>query len=266
MTSHDSNSREDAEFDLFLKREGGLAQRLRSLEQPEPSAELDAAILAKTESALEKSARLSRGASNDPVVPGATNVPPSFLRRWQIPMGLAASVAVAVLVTLQWQGQTGMDAPLQIAQAPRAQEPVTEPAPVAGSASSGSVDAELPPVAKAVTRDPKKQSRTAPSIAPPVMIAQADIPSEEMREVRSSAPAAAPTSAPVPAAAPPHPGDQAEAGAKHPPKPWLALIEELLKADLRRDAQEEWKQFQKSYPRYPVPQKLKKELDRLSEK
>ncbi len=80
----------------------------------------------------------------------------------------------------------------------------------------------------------------------------------------SPAPAA---TAVAPRTAAPRAGQsQTEPGAKHPAKPWLALIEELLKADLRRDALDEWKQFRKSYPRYDVPEKLKKELDRLAEK
>lgn len=301
MTSHDNNAHDDAEFDLFLKRESKLAQLLQSLEQPVPSAMLDAAILAKAESELARSSRLSRGASNDPVVPGASHVPPSFLGRWRMPMGLAASVVVGVIAVLLWQGQAGKEMPVQLAQAPQAQEPqmrepqaqapLIEQAPVAKPAPNARADADRPAAADTAPRAATKQSRAEPSPVPPVVIAQANIPDEEERILRSPAPeptapaaasapaqvaAAAPPAAaaapPAPAAAPPAAAsppqrtDQAEAGAKHPPKPWLALIEELLKADLRRDAQEEWKQFQKSYPRYPVPEKLKKELDRQENK
>lgn len=294
MTEHDNNPHDDAEFDLFLRRESKLAQRLQSLEQPVPSATLDAAILAKAESELAKSSRLSRGASNDPVVPGASHVRPTFLGRWRMPIGLAASVVVGVIAALLWQGQAGNEMPVQIAQAPQAQEqaPQTkaqesqtqdsfiEQAPVAKPAPNARTDADLPAAAETAPRAAKKPNRTEPSLAPPVVIARANIPDEEERILRSPAPEAtepAAASAPAPvvaaappavaaappaAASPPQRTDQAEAGAKHPPKPWLALIEELLKADLRRDAQEEWKQFQKSYPRYPVPEKLKKELDR----
>jgi hypothetical protein len=274
VTSHDNESRDNAEFDLFLKRKGELALRLQSLEQLVPSAKLDAAILAAAEGAIAKDARRSRDASNDPIVPGAARVRLSFFRGWQMPMGLAASVVVAVFVALQWQGQTGAEASLQIAQAPQIQEPVTasiaEPAaPTTREGSRASSDT-APASAKTINRERNIKNRlepsSAPSVATPVVIVQADIPQDEERILRSPAPAAAQTSTLIPAATPPHRDNQIEAGAKHPPKPWLALIEELLKADLRRDALDEWKQFQKSYPRYPVPEKLKKELDRPADK
>ncbi|MBB3118422.1 hypothetical protein [Pseudoduganella violacea] len=44
------------------------------------------------------------------------------------------------------------------------------------------------------------------------------------------------------------------------PETWLAAIDEMLKAGLRRDALEEWPRFRQAYPNYPVPQEL---LERL---
>ena len=79
------------------------------------------------------------------------------------------------------------------------------------------------------------------------MIAQADSDAANGTVMRS---------APLPV----EPGQQ-ESGAKDAPKLWLALIEELLKADMRRDALEEWKNFRKAHPQYPVPDKLLKELE-----
>jgi hypothetical protein len=34
---------------------------------------------------------------------------------------------------------------------------------------------------------------------------------------------------------------------------WLAAIDEMLRAGLRRDAVEEWEKFRAAYPDYPVP-------------
>lgn len=44
------------------------------------------------------------------------------------------------------------------------------------------------------------------------------------------------------------------------PDIWLAAIDEMLKAGLRRDALAEWPRFRQAYPDYPVPQEL---LERL---
>ncbi len=46
-------------------------------------------------------------------------------------------------------------------------------------------------------------------------------------------------------------GDDAKA------KAWLAVIEEMIKAGLQRDALLEWEKFQAAYPNYPVPAGLK---------
>lgn len=41
---------------------------------------------------------------------------------------------------------------------------------------------------------------------------------------------------------------------------WLALIESLLKADLKRDALGEWRRFRAEYPAYPVPDELQAKI------
>lgn len=41
---------------------------------------------------------------------------------------------------------------------------------------------------------------------------------------------------------------------------WLNVIDEMLKADLRKDALEEWKKFRLAYPDYPVPDALAKRI------
>jgi hypothetical protein len=44
------------------------------------------------------------------------------------------------------------------------------------------------------------------------------------------------------------------------PKAWLAVIEEMLKAGLDRDAKMEWEKFQAAYPNYAVPAELKEKI------
>jgi hypothetical protein len=41
---------------------------------------------------------------------------------------------------------------------------------------------------------------------------------------------------------------------------WLHVIDEMLKADLRQDAREEWRKFNLAYPDYPVPEQLARRI------
>lgn len=112
MTSRDNDNmrqaEHDAEFENFLQGKGELAMLLRELPQEHPPAELDAAILAEAATALANtsvSARLNSVAANDAAVPasGTGNIP-SFLWRWKLPLGLAASMLLAIpLMLLQNQ-------------------------------------------------------------------------------------------------------------------------------------------------------------------
>lgn len=45
---------------------------------------------------------------------------------------------------------------------------------------------------------------------------------------------------------------------------WLHVIDEMLKADLRQDAREEWRKFNLAYPDYPVPEQLAKRIDAIN--
>ncbi|NVE00329.1 hypothetical protein [Massilia sp. BJB1822] len=49
------------------------------------------------------------------------------------------------------------------------------------------------------------------------------------------------------------------------PEAWLAAIDEMLKAGLRRDALAEWPRFRQAYPNYPVPQELLERLQVLKD-
>lgn len=246
MTSRETNSGDDAEFELFLQRKGELAQHLQALDQPEPSAELDAAILAKAEEQeLAMAKRLSRNASNDSAVPDPVVSRPSFLGRWRMPIGLAASVVLGLFIVLQSQRETEIGAPMQVAQAPLPQEAAPSNMRSTDAGQPSAAQPAPPAERKAPTSRQKSMAKEPP--APPVMVAQADSDAANGTVWRS---------APSPVAA-----GQPESGSNDAPKLWLALIEELLKADMRRDALEEWKNFRKVHPQYPVPDKLLKELE-----
>ncbi|MFZ6768025.1 hypothetical protein ACO0LM_13270 [Undibacterium sp. Di26W] len=139
MTSKDTNindstAMQDTEFEEFLQGQGALADLLQELPQDAPSATLDAAILADAEAALAPPMRLAAAeapmiqpagqapqlsqqpplsqqpqqaplpstAANDGQNPDASSQRPAFLSRWKLPLGLAASVLLAVpLVIMQ---------------------------------------------------------------------------------------------------------------------------------------------------------------------
>ncbi|MFZ6720192.1 hypothetical protein [Undibacterium sp. Ji49W] len=145
MTSRDTDINDidpmqDAEFEEFLQGKGALADLLHELPQEAPSATLDAAILADAEAALVPNLRLaasevpmiqaailapqptlpvqpllsSLAAANDVQNPDASSPSslsspssqkPSFLWRWKLPLGLAASVLLAVPFVLLQKNQ-----------------------------------------------------------------------------------------------------------------------------------------------------------------
>ncbi|MBC3916713.1 hypothetical protein H8L32_04440 [Undibacterium sp. CY18W] len=142
MTSRDTDINDidpmqDAEFEEFLQGKGALADLLHELPQDTPSAALDAAILADAEAALDPHLRLAASevpmiqaailapqptlpvqpvlsplaAANDVQNPDASSLTspssqkPSFLWRWKLPLGLAASVLLAVPFVLLQKNQ-----------------------------------------------------------------------------------------------------------------------------------------------------------------
>jgi len=105
-TTDDIN--DDAEFSAFLKREGKVAQQLQSLPQPQPSAQLDAAILAAAKAQLEASRTPQIGArvaANDEVPHSGKRAAAGFFTRWRIPIGIAASLLVTVQLCA-WNSKT----------------------------------------------------------------------------------------------------------------------------------------------------------------
>lgn len=274
MTSKDVD-RFDDEFEAFLDGRDDLSRQLRSLPQPEPSAELDAAILARVE------AELAGATANDPALPGgAGRAWPGFLNRWRAPLAMAAGVLFAFLLLLRWQAQPEQPAPLVVAQTPPPADvapPAATPAARQRSRTGSGSSPDGSPAAKPQTHERPAptwtaDARIAPSpgtgddaATPPVQAAQAG-PPESTRH--AAAPLPTPVPAPAPAASVAPPAAETAAIAADPPdreraKAWLALIEELLKAGLRQDALAEWDKFRRAYPQHPVPEKLDAQIKTL---
>lgn len=200
------NKTGDAEFDAFLQHEGELAAWLQTLPQPAPSAALDAAILADAEAALMRQPM----AANDAHIPQAGRRP-SFIARWKIPLGLAASVLLALPLALRlWNAPASQDAAIVIAAAPAVSEPApplaaqdTQVSAAPDRSKAEQAAAPMPPVvARSVARKEPAHPRADQPVStenrsePPTVLAQAEIP-----ELKSGTIAAAPSpqAAPAPA-------------------------------------------------------------------
>ncbi len=206
MTSKDDIDVDDKDFDAFLRREGDLAQRLQELPQAEPSAALDAAILAAAKADLEKAGNLSqpRAAANDAVAGGGQVLAPSFIRRWRIPLGLAASLLVTVqLVRLELTDeQTLPNAPAILLE--------RAPAPAPAVIQQDKMVAEVRgPELKSVSEEKRKKVRSnvppavpqKPAVASDI-VAPAEAPLLAREPAPVSTPAPQPAFAPAPIAAP----------------------------------------------------------------
>lgn len=192
MNSKDFDNTDDAEFEALMQRTGDLAELLRAIPQPEPSAELDAAILAHAELVLSRGQ--TPAAANDAVLPESTKRPPSFIWRWRLPLGLAASVLLVLPIALtQWRATSKNEPSAMIAAAP----PPASPAADAGAAAATATA----PVAQSVPQ--LAEAKQAAKSADQTVLAQAETqaPSDALRRIKPSPLAAkkeAPTAEPKP--------------------------------------------------------------------
>ncbi|MFZ6676807.1 hypothetical protein [Undibacterium sp. Tian12W] len=159
MTSRNDDMHE-AEFEDFLQGKGELASLLQDLPQAQPSAELNAAVIAEAERALaaplatRTAPAMVPPAANDATGPEGSGKPPSFLWRWKLPLSLAASILFAIPVVMQ-QNQESYPS-----------DPVTVRAPdtTAAPATQEKHTPALPQLAQA---DLTKQAKVAAEVAPP---------------------------------------------------------------------------------------------------
>ena len=272
MTSEDIN---DAELDAFLRGEDALSGELQAMQQASPSAELDAAILGRAEAQMARDSRPA--AANDASDGSASKAPLSRLGlRWRVPAGIAATLMAGVLAHQAWQASVDVDRMAEV--------PMPAPAQPSAPARQVAVDAEKPAPAPApmaakpvppARLKPPAPDRSLPVLAappPPLSYAPAPAPAVAVppRAVSELARATSEQSRSVEVSgrrsrvdsqgsfAPP----PAPAGAPDP-KAWLAAIDELLKAGLRRDTLDEWDKFRAAYPDYPVPAETSDKINAL---
>ncbi|GAB2878190.1 hypothetical protein GCM10027277_54560 [Pseudoduganella ginsengisoli] len=181
---------DDAEFDAFLQGKGALAQGLAELKQPEPSAALDAAILAHVAADLERAVAAPTAAAA-PVAPAAAGKldvaaiaaandtaanddkgpadfqPYRWRDRWRLPLALVAGVTAISIALPLWQDevtqqQQAASMPMQDVQIPPM--PVAAPALEAGAAPKAAPEAAGAPISKEDASPPapaKDQARAA---------------------------------------------------------------------------------------------------------
>jgi hypothetical protein len=269
----------DAELDAFLKGEDELSRRLKALEQPSPSAELDAAILAQAQ---------RPAAANDASDGLALKAPMQRLGlRWRVPAGIAATVLAGVLAHQAWQASADLDREREVSDmAPVSALPAPPvPQPPAAIEHSPVPQAKVSPAAPKPRHPPSHRSAPQVSDASP----PPPPPSPARAPFSYSAPAAAAPAPPPAAAAPLRFAEErrtvevtgrrnrvevqgavvgrsskfGELAAQPDPKIWLAAIEEMMKAGLQRDALEEWDKFRAAWPDYPVPAETREKINAL---
>ncbi len=221
----------DDDLDAFMQGRDALSQRLKALTQPEPPEALSAAIQARVERDLLEEKKLPPAANDSGGGDAMVTATRPRSRRLFASMALAAGLLFVVGVSMQWR-QNSVPAPAVLAQ------------------STAPVAAETPAAVTASVSPSPSAERAPQPPAPPKMLAQADIsPSPSSTVVRSG-----PPPAPAPMAAPEAVGDDKA-------NQWLTLIDGLLSNGMRRDALEEWREFRRAYPDYPVAQALKARID-----
>ncbi|MFZ6731343.1 hypothetical protein ACO0LG_05395 [Undibacterium sp. Ji42W] len=152
-----------AEFEDFLQGKGELASLLQDLPQAQPSAELDAAIIAEAEGALaaplatRTAPAIVPPAANDAIGPEGSGKPPSFFWRWKLPLSLAASILFAIPVVMQ-QNQESYPADPVTVRAPNAPAVPTAPA---------IQEKDTPALPQLAQADLTKQAKVAAEVAPP---------------------------------------------------------------------------------------------------
>ncbi len=291
---HDDDMSDD-EFDAFLNGTDALSRRLQALPQPSSSAQLDAAILARVESALAQENRAP--AAND-AVDNSPKLAPSFGRRWRIPTGIAASLLAGVIGHQTWQDSNSsqtvaiesMAEEAQVVtvnlQSPSAPPPPPPYVPDAVVTAQSAPAPAPPPVAAVAAARPEpvpelarqddraKREETEASAPPPP--APAPVMADAARELASGGavpkPAAAAKAAPVavlaeakPVIDPPALARVRKADAVAQPEPavWLASIDTMLKAQRNAEAVTEWRKFKVAYPAHPVAEELEARIKAL---
>jgi hypothetical protein len=245
------NDAKDDQRDPLVSRAYAEASR------DEPPSTLDAAILAASRAAVSASAK----SASRP-----------WWRRLQAPLALAATVFLAVALSLSVDHNPPQEASLPLAapverpairatpatperneaadQPPTAPEPHASPPPAAParatpaprSAPAAKLEATAPP---APIASPSAAESGAPSATSPALrsseVSQADSTPGERRKSAIAAPPAA-----------------ARAGPAAPdPEDWIAEIRALLRAGQKEEAARQLREFRAAWPEHPLPADLR---------
>lgn len=176
---------DDAEFERFLAGDGELSRRLKDLPQGEPSAQLDAVVLAAIEGAMtaEKVQTVAlQGAANDPIGPPGIvgQRKRSLASYWHWPVGFAAGILLTLAYRMGYQS------------------PEQPPKAVAMSDAPVSVAVKLP---AAIASLPESRVIALPprAVAPAIVVPEApSVPAVAARPSFAAPPAVAVTSTAAP--------------------------------------------------------------------
>jgi hypothetical protein len=254
-----TTEREDADL-----RDARISARYRELAREEPSARLDAAILGAAR------ARAAR--------PG--------VRRWAVPVSLAAVLVLSVIVTLRIHEE-----------APDLESGAVSPAePKTKAATPAPAPAEAKTAGKIATEAPRLLKRSEPKQEPAKPQLRADMAKRSLEEREAAPFATAPAAAPAPAAdaqaarpagqsaagavsVPPAAGSSADrmaasraapapapmaarersepAAFEESPEKWLEHIARLRGEGRDADADESLARFRRRYPDYRIPEAMR---------
>lgn len=229
------------------------------------------------------SATQERASVQAPSPSGHSAPPPSPIRPAPVQSAPHAEAAAKSTPSFLATADKAME---QIMIAPPAEQLLrARSAPIANLAAAVPPPVTSAPLAGPVLTPPalplSYSSRSAPHMSPSAPIALPAAPPAPPPLPLTSPPLPALALAPVPAPAPSanvvaaataptmvsvtgsarkamSPADTARAAE------WLHVIDEMLKADLRQDAREEWRKFNLAYPDYPVPEQLAKRIDAIN--
>lgn len=253
---------EDKEFERYLQGQSELSQTYAQLPDAEPPAHLDAAILAEAHRAV--------GAR-----PGLKQQ-----RRWLMPLSMAASLLVAVMIGLQLPYlMRDASAPQSISEAYKPEARLDRAAPPA--AGTQGFIARKPEESRGMLGEapaaPPMEAKSAAPAPAASMLLEENRPMKEQAEpgqdkrllLKKEAGAAsneaavsdrmeAPASLGVaqePMAAPAA-RMKARNDAVLSADAWLERVRQLIKEGRREDARKELKEFRQHYPNHPVPSEL----------
>jgi hypothetical protein len=241
-----------------------LSERYRAASRDEPPAHVDAAVLAAAK----------RAVGSQPHPAGA----PRSLRRWYVPVSLAAVIMLSVIVTLRIERERPeIGVPDSVPVVREKEQKLAQQAPEAPAAAPVFPPA---PVTSRPAPKPASVQRAAPVFVPDPKPARDAAPEERQREdslrsadaargpaasgeaaggnvagsaasgrMRSgaremSAPAAKPAQSPVPAKR------------ERAPEEWLERIAELRKLQRDREADEQLAEFRRRYPDYKISETM----------